>query len=190
MIYALGRHMQVLVESPESIARREHQPRARRRYLLMCSCSEKRRANGNCRHTVALLEEGIDPKRWRDVTVIEMKSRDCRDGHLRSFVVPGGRSRRISASAVLGSGTTALVARRLGRRSIGIELNPAYCALAGERLQQQSLFAAPQDLPASREQASHDHEWHVDLSSPIIDTLPQQAVYTCECGESMIRGYP
>jgi DNA modification methylase len=41
----------------------------------------------------------------------------------------------------MGSGTSALVARRLGRRSIGIELNEEYAELAARRLQQQSLFA-------------------------------------------------
>lgn len=41
----------------------------------------------------------------------------------------------------MGSGTTALVARRLGRKSVGIELNPEYAALAAKRLQQLSLFA-------------------------------------------------
>ncbi len=41
----------------------------------------------------------------------------------------------------MGSGTTALVARRHGRKTIGIELNPDYCALAARRLQQLSLLA-------------------------------------------------
>jgi len=41
----------------------------------------------------------------------------------------------------MGSGTTALVARKLGRRAIGVELNAAYLEIARERLSQQSLFA-------------------------------------------------
>jgi site-specific DNA-methyltransferase (adenine-specific) len=40
-----------------------------------------------------------------------------------------------------GSGTTLQVARRLGRRSVGVELNEGYCRMIGERLQQLSLLA-------------------------------------------------
>lgn len=43
----------------------------------------------------------------------------------------------------MGSGTTALVARRLARKSVGIELNPDYAALAAKRLSQLSLLAEP-----------------------------------------------
>ena len=42
----------------------------------------------------------------------------------------------------LGSGTTAVIARALGRRYIGIELNPDYIAMANCRLQQDVLWAA------------------------------------------------
>lgn len=35
----------------------------------------------------------------------------------------------------LGSGTTALAAKRLGRRSIGVDVDPTYCQLASERCQ-------------------------------------------------------
>lgn len=59
--------------------------------------------------------------------------------------VNGGKFRTQNPAVVLdpfgGSGTTALVARKLGRKAILIELNSEYCALAAERLAQQSLFA-------------------------------------------------
>jgi DNA modification methylase len=41
----------------------------------------------------------------------------------------------------IGSGTTAYVARKLGRRAIGIDLNEEYLEMAARRLAQQSLFA-------------------------------------------------
>jgi len=44
-----------------------------------------------------------------------------------------------------GSGTTALVARKHGRRSIGIELSEPYARMAAERLQQLSLLAEAVD---------------------------------------------
>jgi DNA modification methylase len=57
---------------------------------------------------------------------------DCGHGDYRPGVV---------FDPFLGSGTTALVARRYGRRCVGVELNAEYAELAARRLQQLSLLA-------------------------------------------------
>jgi DNA modification methylase len=41
----------------------------------------------------------------------------------------------------IGSGTTALVARRLGRKCLGIELSPVYAQICLDRTRQLSLLA-------------------------------------------------
>lgn len=40
----------------------------------------------------------------------------------------------------LGSGTTAIAAKQLGRKFIGIEIEPKYCKIAVDRLRQEELF--------------------------------------------------
>ena len=49
---------------------------------------------------------------------------------------PGG----VVLDPFLGSGTTAAVARRLGRRCVGIEINPGYAKLAVARFDQSRMF--------------------------------------------------
>src|SRR5690606_4041660 len=48
-----------------------------------------------------------------------------------------GSGRCVVLDPFLGSGTTLLVAQRVGRSGIGIELNPDYCAMAQRRLERE-----------------------------------------------------
>jgi site-specific DNA-methyltransferase (adenine-specific) len=50
----------------------------------------------------------------------------------------------------LGSGTTALVARRLGRRYVGIDCSPDYCEMARRRLEEDSADRAPSSEKAGK----------------------------------------
>ena len=52
----------------------------------------------------------------------------------------GSREGDIVLDPFLGSGTTALVAQELGRRWIGIELNPDYIEIIKRRTAQTQLF--------------------------------------------------
>ena len=53
----------------------------------------------------------------------------------------------------LGSGTTAVAAKQLGRNFIGVEINPEYCKIAEERLKQEVL---PFNQPKPETQSTPD----------------------------------
>lgn len=59
--------------------------------------------------------------------------------HVASWSNPGD----VVLDPFLGSGTTAKAAKDLGRRFIGIEVNPEYCAIAERRISQESLRFTP-----------------------------------------------
>ena len=55
-------------------------------------------------------------------------------------IICGDALSMLKTLPIFGSGTTGLVADKMGRKWIGIELNPEYVALAKKRLQQETLL--------------------------------------------------
>jgi DNA modification methylase len=53
---------------------------------------------------------------------------------IKPCILAGSRPDDVICDPFLGSGTTAMVARQLGRRWLGIELNPTYCDMALQRI--------------------------------------------------------
>jgi DNA modification methylase len=81
-----------------------------------------------------------DMRNKRDVWTVPVCG--CHDAHFATFppaliepcVRAGSRAGDIVLDPFMGSGTTGMVARNLGRRWVGVELNPDYCALALKRI--------------------------------------------------------
>lgn len=87
----------------------------------------------------AVYQQGLRNKR----SVFSINTRPLAANHFAAYpeelvetpITAGCPLGGIVLDPFLGSGTTALVARRLGKQWLGIELNPAYVRLALERLQ-------------------------------------------------------
>lgn len=79
-------------------------------------------------------------------TVWTVATQPYRGAHFATFppkliepcVLAGSRPSDVVLDPFSGSGTTCAVAKRFGRKVIGIELNPDYCALSVKRLSQVS----------------------------------------------------
>ena len=92
-------------------------------------------------------DQAFHPKGRNRRTVWEIPLSKYRDAHFAVFperlvelcIRAGCKDGGIVLDPFLGSGTTAVVAQRLGRRYIGIESNLEYCDMARNRLMQASL---------------------------------------------------
>lgn len=89
----------------------------------------------------------------RDVWRVTVKP--CKDAHFATFpmdlirpcILAGCKEGGIVLDPFIGSGTTAIVAKELGRNYIGIELNPQYCQMADKRIKDFfGLFADTMDI--------------------------------------------
>lgn len=75
-------------------------------------------------------------------TVWTIPTFPCPDAHFATFpprlaetcILAGSRQGDTVLDPFMGSGTTGMVARQLGRKWLGVELNPEYCALALKRI--------------------------------------------------------
>ena len=91
-------------------------------------------------------ESGVFMKNRRSVWTVSTKP--YKGAHFATFppdliepcVLAGAPTGGVVLDPFFGSGTTGQVAQQLGRKFIGIELNPAYKALQDERLRQPSLM--------------------------------------------------
>jgi DNA modification methylase len=108
-----------------------------------------RKKDGIARESFAMRNREFDPRGRNARSVWEIATQPYAEAHFATFpeelprrcIAAGCPQDGVVLDPFMGSGTTALVARKLGRRSIGIELNAAYAELAARRLSQLSLLA-------------------------------------------------
>ncbi len=124
-----------------------HAPTSLRRVQSKIRVSHKGRYGedlGNRGRTIDFLDESsaVHPSGRNPGDVFDACPSNTAEGHLATYpeelIEPRIRSTCPPDGTVLdfwmGSGTTALVAEKLNRRWIGVELNPRYCSIAKKRL--------------------------------------------------------
>ncbi|GAB4427888.1 MAG: site-specific DNA-methyltransferase [Anaerolineae bacterium] len=93
-------------------------------------------------------DQAFHPKGRNRRTVWEIPLSKFRDTHFAVFpeklvelcILAGCPENGVVLDPFVGSGTTAVIAQRLGRKYLGIDINPKYCEMASKRLFQPTLF--------------------------------------------------
>lgn len=109
---------------------------------------EKGKNAGNSNLHDGRWDQAFHPKGRNRRTVWEIPLSKFRDAHFAVFperlvercILAGCPEGSIVLDPFIGSGTTAVVAQRLGRRFIGTESNLKYCKMTRDRVRQQVLF--------------------------------------------------
>lgn len=131
---------------PESVADR---PTRSHEYLFMFTKSER------YFYDVAAVR-GPNGRRLRTVWDVQTHAVPEARGHFATFppalvepcVLTSSRPGEMVLDPFAGSGTTALVAGRLGRRFVGVELHPEYVTLADRRLRQAGFDGIDERRPS------------------------------------------
>ena len=116
-------------------------------YIFLLAKSERYYFDHEAIREGCVSEEGSRNKR----SVWTVATKPFKGGHVATFppeliepcVLAGSRKDDVVLDPFLGSGTTALVAKTLGRRYVGIEINPEYVSIAENRISPEHLYNAP-----------------------------------------------
>lgn len=108
-------------------------------YCLRTSCTHRRKAQGDD------LKEPLTDIWWDIHRIKHRRYRDyhpCQlpDGLLERIIRLSTDPGDIVLDALVGTGTTVVVAARLGRRYIGIDIDPAYVEMTRQKLAQVAMF--------------------------------------------------
>jgi site-specific DNA-methyltransferase (adenine-specific) len=109
---------------------------------------EKGKNEGNSNLHDGRWDQAFHPKGRNRRTVWEIPLSKFRDVHFAVFpeklvelcILAGSPSDGLVLDPFIGSGTTAVVAQRLGRKYLGVDSNSKYCEMAKGRLIQPALF--------------------------------------------------
>lgn len=112
------------------------------------STPEQGKNGGNSNLHDGRWDQAFHPKGRNRRTVWEIPLSKFREAHFAVFpeklvelcVQAGCPESGVVLDPFVGSGTTAVVAQKLGRHYVGIDINPAYATLAQSRLYQPALF--------------------------------------------------
>ena len=104
--------------------------------------------NGKGIHTKKMGNRFVNPDGRNKRSVWTITTKPYKGAHFATFppelpelcIKAGSREGEIVLDPFFGSGTTGWVAQRLGRKWIGVELNPEYVKIAEKRFMQQELF--------------------------------------------------
>lgn len=131
---------------PQTMASRGHE---RWRWKEMATYTDNRFNKGRIEYQNRLTKCAVKVTAFRNRrSVWTINTKPFKEAHFATFpealiepmVLAGCPKRGIILDPFMGSGTTALVARNLGRNYLGIELNPEYIKIAEKRLAQEILL--------------------------------------------------